>query len=209
MCAASTPAGASPSKKNGETLRAQLLSHACPFILRRLKRDVATELPPRTETSCACSCRAGSAELYEAVRTTADKQVRAHWSARALKAANRHPDALLLRQVCCDPRFVKPPKTAHTMERASSNCWPTCCPALVDEGRRVLVFAQFTEMLALTAELVDTWPCPTSPSPARTPRERGAVVKRFQAQDETSAPILLASLKAGGVGLNLTAPPTP
>ena len=95
------------------------------------------------------------------------------------------------------------------MERAKLELLADLLPALVDEGRRVLVFSQFTEMLALAAEMLDTLALPYLTLTGQTPpRERGAVVKRFQAQDETSAPILLASLKAGGVGLNLTAADT-
>src|SRR5690606_16945477 len=76
-------------------------------------------------------------------------------------------------------------------------------------GRRVLVFSQFTEMLMLVAEQLDTLALPYLTLTGQTPpRERGAVVKRFQTQDADSAPILLVSLKAGGVGLNLTAADT-
>ncbi|MFN7042341.1 MAG: DEAD/DEAH box helicase [Acidovorax temperans] len=202
-----------PIEENGETLRAQLLSQRVrPFILRRRKQDVATELPPRTETILRVQLQGRQRELYEAVRTTADKQVRRALERQGFEGSQiAILDALLkLRQVCCDPRLVKgTTKTAHTMERAKLELLADLLPALVDEGRRVLVFSQFTEMLALTAEMLDTLVLPYLTLTGQTPpRERGAVVKRFQAQDETSAPILLASLKAGGVGLNLTAADT-
>ena len=202
-----------PIEENGETLRAQLLSQRVrPFILRRRKQDVATELPPRTETILRVQLQGKQRELYEAVRTTADKQVRRALERQGFEGSQiAILDALLkLRQVCCDPRLVKgTTKTAHTMERAKLELLADLLPALVDEGRRVLVFSQFTEMLALAAEMLDTLALPYLTLTGQTPpRERGAVVKRFQAQDETSAPILLASLKAGGVGLNLTAADT-
>ena len=202
-----------PIEENGETLRAQLLAQRVrPFILRRRKQDVATELPPRTETILRVQLQGRQRELYEAVRTTADKQVRRALERQGFEGSQiAILDALLkLRQVCCDPRLVKgTTKTTHTMERAKLELLADLLPALVDEGRRVLVFSQFTEMLALTAEMLDTLVLPYLTLTGQTPpRERGAVVKRFQAQDETSAPILLASLKAGGVGLNLTAADT-
>ena len=202
-----------PIEENGETLRAQLLAQRVrPFILRRRKQDVATELPPRTETILRVQLQGRQRELYEAVRTTADKQVRRALERQGFEGSQiAILDALLkLRQVCCDPRLVKgTTKTAHTMERAKLELLADLLPALVDEGRRVLVFSQFTEMLALAAEMLDTLALPYLTLTGQTPpRERGAVVKRFQAQDETSAPILLASLKAGGVGLNLTAADT-
>ncbi|WP_232476570.1 MULTISPECIES: DEAD/DEAH box helicase [unclassified Acidovorax] len=202
-----------PIEENGETLRAQLLAQRVrPFILRRRKQDVATELPPRTETILRVQLQGKQRELYEAVRTTADKQVRRALERQGFEGSQiAILDALLkLRQVCCDPRLVKgTTKTAHAMERAKLELLADLLPALVDEGRRVLVFSQFTEMLALAAELLDTLALPYLTLTGQTPpRQRGAVVKSFQAQDETSAPILLASLKAGGLGLNLTAADT-
>lgn len=202
-----------PIEENGETLRAQLLAQRVrPFILRRRKQDVATELPPRTETILRVQLQGKQRELYEAVRTTADKQVRRALERQSFEGAQiTILDALLkLRQVCCDPRLVKgTTKTAHTMERAKLELLADMLPAVVAEGRRVLVFSQFTEMLGLAAQLLDTLALPYLTLTGQTPpRQRGAVVKSFQAQDEASAPILLASLKAGGLGLNLTAADT-
>ncbi len=202
-----------PIEENGETLRAQLLAQRVrPFILRRRKQDVATELPPRTETILRVQLQGKQRELYEAVRTTADKQVRRALERQGFEGSQiAILDALLkLRQVCCDPRLVKgTTKTAHSMERAKLELLADLLPALVDEGRRVLVFSQFTEMLGLAAELLETLALPHLTLTGQTPpRQRGAVVRQFQAQDEASAPILLASLKAGGLGLNLTAADT-
>ncbi|MCM2347802.1 MAG: DEAD/DEAH box helicase [Acidovorax soli] len=201
-----------PIEENGETLRAQLLAQRVrPFILRRRKQDVATELPPRTETVLRVQLQGQQRELYEAVRTTADQQVRRVLERQRFEGAQiTILDALLkLRQVCCDPHLVKGAKVHPGTERAKLELLADLLPALVDEGRRVLVFSQFTAMLALAAELLDTLALPHLTLTGQTPpRQRGAVVKRFQAQDDTSAPILLASLKAGGVGLNLTAADT-
>ena len=202
-----------PIEENGETLRAQLLSQRVrPFILRRRKQDVATELPPRTETILRVQLQGKQRELYEAVRTTADKQVRRALERQGFEGSQiAILDALLkLRQVCCDPRLVKgTTKTSHSMERAKLELLADLLPALVDEGRRVLVFSQFTEMLALAAELLDTLALPYLTLTGQTPpRQRGAVVRQFQAQGDASAAILLASLKAGGLGLNLTAADT-
>lgn len=202
-----------PIEENGETLRAQLLAQRVrPFILRRRKQDVATELPPRTETILCVPLQGKQRELYEAVRTTADKQVRRALERQGFEGAQiAILDALLkLRQVCCDPRLVKgTTKTARTMERAKLELLADLLPALVAEGRRVLVFSQFTEMLGLAAELLDAMALPYLTLTGQTPpRERGTVVRQFQAQAPDSAPILLASLKAGGLGLNLTAADT-
>lgn len=201
-----------PIEENGETLRAQLLAQRVrPFILRRRKQDVATELPPRTETILRVQLQGKQRELYEAVRTTADKQVRRALERQSFDGAQiTILDALLkLRQVCCDPRLVKGAKIHPGTERAKLELLADMLPALVEEGRRVLVFSQFTEMLMLVAEQLDARVLPYLTLTGQTPPgQRGAVVKRFQAQDATSAPVLLVSLKAGGTGLNLTAADT-
>ena len=201
-----------PIEENGETLRAQLLAQRVrPFILRRRKQDVATELPPRTEVIQRVQLQGKQRELYEAVRTTADKQVRRVLERQEFDGAQiTILDALLkLRQVCCDPRLVKGAKVHANTERAKLELLADLLPALVAEGRRVLVFSQFTEMLTLAAELLDTLALPYLTLTGQTPpRQRGAVVRRFQAQGDKSAPILLVSLKAGGTGLNLTAADT-
>ncbi|WP_298211871.1 DEAD/DEAH box helicase [Acidovorax sp.] len=200
-----------PIEDNGETLRAQLLAQRVrPFILRRRKQDVATELPPRTEVIQRVQLQGKQRELYEAVRTTADKQVRRVLERQSFDGAQiTILDALLkLRQVCCDPRLVKGAKIHPGTERAKLELLADMLPALVDEGRRVLVFSQFTEMLMLAAELLDTIALPYLTLTGQTPPgQRGAVVQQFQAQG-AAAPILLVSLKAGGTGLNLTAADT-
>ena len=230
-----------PIEENGETLRAQLLAQRVrPFILRRRKQDVATELPPRTEVILRVQLQGRQRELYEAVRVAADKQVRRTLERSGFEGAQISIlDALLkLRQVCCDPRLVKgisqgthgPPLrgsqraegdafslggspaakgTHQTMERAKLALLADLLPSLLDEGRRVLVFSQFTEMLTLAAEQLDALALPYLTLTGQTPpRQRGAVVRQFQAQAAGCPAVLLVSLKAGGVGLNLTAADT-
>jgi SNF2 family DNA or RNA helicase len=198
-----------PIESNGETLRAQLLAQRVrPFILRRRKQDVATELPPKTEVIRRVPLQGQQRALYESVRVAADEQVRRVLKRQHFAGAQiAILDALLkLRQVCCDPWLLKGRKTPPTMERAKMALLRGMLPELVDEGRRVLVFSQFTEMLALVqAELVALG-LPHLVLTGDTPvRSRGAVVRQFQAG---AVPIMLLSLKAGGVGLNLTAADT-
>jgi superfamily II DNA or RNA helicase len=198
-----------PIETNGETLRAQLLAQRVrPFILRRRKQDVAPELPPLTEVLRRVQLVGQQRALYESVRVAADEQVRRALDSRGFAGSQIAVlDALLkLRQVCCDPRLVKGPQTPATKERAKMALLLEMLPELVDEGRRVLVFSQFTEMLALVRTELDALPLPYLVLTGDTaPRERGEVVRRFQARE---VPVLLLSLKAGGVGLNLTAADT-
>ncbi|MCX7279530.1 MAG: DEAD/DEAH box helicase, partial [Burkholderiales bacterium] len=198
-----------PIEENCETLRAALLAQRVrPFILRRRKQDVASELPPRTEVIQRVQLQGQQRELYEGVRAAADVQVRRVLQRQSFNGAQISIlDALLkLRQVCCDPHLVKGSKPAKTMERAKLELLSDMLPALVAEGRRVLVFSQFTELLELVAEQLLSLELPFLSLTGKTlPKERGAVVRRFQAQE---VPVLLLSLKAGGVGLNLTAADT-
>ncbi|HTD03975.1 DEAD/DEAH box helicase [Undibacterium sp.] len=198
-----------PIEVNGETLRAQLLAQRVrPFILRRRKQDVAAELPPKVEVVKRLQLQGKQRDLYESVRVAADEQVRRILQRKGFSGAQiTILDALLkLRQVCCDPYLLKGAKTPDDMERAKLEMLADMLPALVDEGRRVLVFSQFTEMLDLIAAELDRAQLPWLSLTGKTPvSKRGEVVALFQAK---TVPILLISLKAGGVGLNLTAADT-
>jgi SNF2 family DNA or RNA helicase len=114
-------------------------------------------------------------------------------------------DALLkLRQVCCDPRLVKLEGAAGILESAKLGHLLELLEELIDEDRRVLVFSQFTEMLALIAQALRERGINFLELTGST-RDRGALVERFQ---RGAVPVFLISLKAGGVGLNLTAADT-
>ena len=206
-----------PIETNGETVRAQLLAQRVrPFILRRRKQDVATELQPVTEVIRRVQLQGRQRALYESVRVAADEQVRRVLKRQSFAGAQiAILDALLkLRQVCCDPRLVKGPKAtaaaankaAPPLERAKMALLRDMLPELVAEGRRVLVFSQFTEMLALVEVELAALALPCLLLTGDTPvRSRGAIVQQFQAK---TVPVMLVSLKAGGVGLNLTAADT-
>ncbi len=198
-----------PIEENGETVRAALLAQRVrPFIMRRRKQDVATELPPRTEVIQRVQLQGRQRELYESVRVAADKQVRRVLQRQNFAGAQISIlDALLkLRQVCCDPFLVKGSELGADMERTKLHALTDLLVPLVDEGRRVLVFSQFTELLELIADALSALRLPFLSLTGQTaPAQRGKVVKRFQALE---VPVLLVSLKAGGIGLNLTAADT-
>lgn len=198
-----------PIEINGETLRARLLAQRIrPFILRRRKEEVAAELPPRTEVIKRVQLRGRQRDLYESVRVAADEQVRRILQRKGFAGSQiTILDALLkLRQVCCDPYLIKGLARSKTMERAKLEMLRDMLPALVAEGRRILVFSQFTEMLGLIEAELEAMQLPWLALTGKTPpATRGAVVAQFQAK---SVPVLLISLKAGGVGLNLTAADT-
>lgn len=207
-----------PIEKNGETLRAQLLAHRVrPFILRRRKSEVATELPPLTEQIHRLTLVGRQRMLYESVRLAADEQVRRILTQQKFNGAMVSIlDALLkLRQACNDPRLLEPAGPAELAGPDIGACegagvklgWlRETLPTLVAEGRRILVFSQFTRMLRLVEPelraLGMTWLTLTGDT---VTAERGSRVAQFQRGE---APVFLVSLKAGGVGLNLTAADT-
>jgi len=198
-----------PIEENGETLRAQLLAQRVrPFILRRRKENVAAELPAKTVAVKLLRLAGAQRDLYESVRAAADKQVRRVLERKGFTGSHvTIMDALLkLRQVCCDPLLLKGDKAPKNIERAKIEMLRDMLPSLAAEGRRVLVFSQFTEMLELIETELDAlrldWLSLTGKTP---PAQRGAVVARFQGK---GVPVLLISLKAGGIGLNLTAADT-
>ena len=196
-----------PIEKHGDSLRRDLLAARIkPFILRRKKEDVAKELPDKTFIVRSVELTGGQRDLYETVRSAMDEKVR---ETIAAKGFNRSQivilDALLkLRQVCCDPRLLKAESAQRVQERAKLDLLMDMLPELVDEGRRILVFSQFTSMLALIAAELDATKLPFVQLTGDT-KDRESVVKQFQ---EGTVPVFLISLKAGGVGLNLTAADT-
>jgi superfamily II DNA or RNA helicase len=200
-----------PIEVIGESVRAEILAQRVrPFMLRRRKQDVATDLPPRVDIVRRVRLEGTQRELYESVRVAADTQVRRVLAKSGLPGAQIQVlDALLrLRQVCCDPALV-PGNTGVPPHRAKLELLNDLLPSLVAEGRRVLVFSQFVEMLTLVSGLLDTLGLPHLTLTGDTPPvDRAALVRRFQASDAPDAqnvPLMLVSLKAGGLGLNLTA----
>ncbi len=203
-----------PIEKNGETLRAQLLAERVrPFILRRHKAEVATELPPLTEQVHRVTLAGRQRAIYESVRLAAYEQLRKVLDRRGFDGAMVSIlDALLkLRQACNDPRLLEPdaaigPTSVEAATSAKLAWLRETLPSLVAEGRRVLLFSQFTRMLALVAVELDALGLPWLRLTGDTPTaDRGDTVARFQRGE---APLFLVSLKAGGVGLNLTAADT-
>jgi superfamily II DNA or RNA helicase len=198
-----------PIEKQGETQRAALLARRIrPFVLRRRKADVLGDLPPKTEIQQLLQLEGHQKALYESVRVAADTMVRRALAKQGFEGAQIAVlDALLkLRQVCCDPWLLKGRRMPRHMERAKLTWLCDTLPALIAEGRQILVFSQFTEMLGLLAEALSELGLPfVSLTGDTPPADRADVVARFQAGQ---VPLMLASLKAGGVGLNLTAADT-
>jgi SNF2 family DNA or RNA helicase len=192
-----------PIEKHGdEERRAHLTARIRPFVLRRRKDEVAPELPPRTEIERYVALEGGQRDLYEAVRASMHERVR---RALAEQGIDRSQvlvlDALLkLRQVCCDPRLVDLAAARSVTESAKLELLLEMLDELLVEGRRVLLFSQFTSMLALIEPALRARGIRFVVLTGET-RDRAQAVERFQ---KGEVPLFLLSLKAGGTGLNLT-----
>jgi len=202
-----------PIERRQDTFRAQQLARRVrPFLLRRTKQQVAQELPEKTESHLRVELSGTQRDLYETVRATMDGKLRDVIAQQGLARSQIMVlDALLkLRQVCCDPRLLKiGDGSEHSTARphhpsAKMELLLDLLPTLIEDGRRVLLFSQFTEMLALIEIELDRLKLPHLKLTGES-KDRGALVARFQAGE---VPLFLISLKAGGVGLNLTAADT-
>jgi superfamily II DNA or RNA helicase len=192
-----------PVEKFGDSGRlAQLRSRITPFMLRRTKGEVATELPDRIESVTSIELSGKQADLYETIRLSTEKSVREALSSQGLARSQiQILDALLkLRQVCCDPRLVPLASAKKVTQSAKLEHLMAVLPNMLAEGRRVLLFSQFTSMLTLIEEALQahgglTWAKLTGQS-----QHRDAIIERFTSGQ---VPLFLISLKAGGTGLNL------
>jgi superfamily II DNA or RNA helicase len=191
-----------PIEKQGNPERlAQLRARITPFMLRRTKALVAGELPPKIETVMRVELAGKQADLYETIRLGMEKTVREALNTKGLaKSQITILDALLkLRQVCCDPKLLKLDAAKKVKTSAKLEHLMELLPEMLGEGRRILLFSQFTSMLTLIeAELKKRgipWVKLTGQS-----QNREALVEQFTSGE---VPLFLISLKAGGVGLNL------
>ncbi len=190
----------SPIEKDGNPARqAELNAKVGPLILRRNKRQVATELPPKTELDHLIELSEGQKELYETVRSTMDKRVR---QAIAVSGGGQAQivflDALLkLRQICCHPALLD---ETNPQDSAKFDYFKDLLATLLEEDHRTLVFSQFTSMLAKIEAHLQAEGIPYLILTGET-KDRQDLVERFQGGEGM---VFLISLKAGGTGLTLT-----
>jgi SNF2 family DNA or RNA helicase len=192
-----------PIEVHGDQQQRERLSKRLqPFMLRRTKQEVATELPAKTEIIRSVPLYDKQAALYESIRITMDKKVREAIADKGL--ARSHItilDALLkLRQTCCDPRILSLKEAQKIKESAKLDLLMEMLPEQLEEGRRILVFSQFTKMIALIEIELKAHKIEYSKLTGQT-RKRDEAIERFKSGE---VDVFLISLKAGGVGLNLT-----
>jgi SNF2 family DNA or RNA helicase len=189
--------------KNAET-QARLARRVRPFVLRRMKREVASDLPDKIEQISFCELTDGQRSLYRQVLEAGRREILdAAGNASQGKSRMLALTTLLrLRQICCDPRLLESTiKAAGAESSGKVELFGELLEETLDGGHRALVFSQFTSMLHLLGKELEERDIEYCYLDGST-RDRAAVVDKFQRDDRV--PVFLISLKAGGVGLNLT-----
>ena len=181
--------------------REALKARVAPFILRRLKAQVATDLPPRTDITVVCELEPAQRRAYDAVLTDVRAGIKRKIRDDGLDASRLSILAALLklRQLCCHPSLLGTPETLH-LGSGKLEAVLALIQEAIAGGHRALLFSQFTSMLAIIRARLDELGIPYAYLDGST-QDRQARVDAFNAG---TTPLFLISLKAGGSGLNLT-----
>ena len=190
-----------PIEHGDAKARKALRARVRPYVLRRLKQQVATELPPLTEIVERCPLEQRQREVYEAVRLTARRDVQEALSKGGGSTMQVLEALLRMRQACCDPALL-PGSVGDNAGAAKLDRMEEILVDIVGDDHRALVFSQWTSLLDRVEERLKELGIPWVRLDGST-RDRQAVIDAFQADD--GPPVFLLSLKAGGFGLNLTA----
>ena len=187
-------------KNNDEDAMKRLQRIAAPFILRRCKNDVLGDLPDKMEESRYVQLEDEQRRLYDAqvvhMQTMLSKQNKEEFSKNKLKVL---AELMKLRQICCDPSLCF---EGYKGESAKLESCLELIDSAIDGGHRILLFSQFTSMIAILQERLTEKGVKFYTITGSTAKEkRIQMVKEF---NEGDTPVFLISLKAGGVGLNLT-----
>jgi SNF2 family DNA or RNA helicase len=187
--------------EDGQTL--PLLAKALrPFLLRRTKQQVLTELPEKTEQTLYCDMEPKQRKLYDSLRDYYRASLSQKVQEVGLQRSKIHVlEALLrLRQAACHPGLIDAKKASEPSAKLELLCEQI--EEILAEGHKALIFSQFTSLLAIVRQRFDKLKIRYEYLDGQT-RDRKAPVTRFQ--EDPDCPLFLISLKAGGHGLNLTA----
>ena len=196
-----------PIAEGDEVAAHQLRSRLEPFVLRRTKEDVARELPERTEQIIECDLSPLQRRLYRGIAEAARRDVIAQLDGEhGIEGATVHVLAALtrLRQVCAHPGLIVPEYIDEPEASGKFDAFLETVEEVLSGGHKVLVFSAFASMLKIMRGALQKRDVPLGYLDGSTKdRDRQAEVERFMAPG--GPPVFLCSLKAGGVGLTLTA----
>ncbi len=190
-------------EREDKAVEKRLKSQIYPFILRRMKRDVAKDLPDKVENIAYCELTPDQKDFYlEVLDSTKEELFKSIEQNGLEKSRMSIFSALLrLRQICCHPRLYDKENLKGINHSGKFEHLKEMLEEIISEGHRVLLFSQFVDMLDITREWLVKSGIKHEYLTGST-KNRQEVVERFNNDD--SIPIFLISLKAGGTGLNLT-----
>lgn len=174
-----------------------------PFLLRRLKKDVAKDLPARIDRIAHCTLSADQQLVYKELLAASRQRLSDLVSSQGFNRARMEvlKTLMRLRQVCCHLELLKLPDLDSAYPSEKLNLFFELVDEALDAGHRLLVFSQFTSMLAILRRELDVRGLRYCYLDGAT-KDRMKVVHEFNT--ERTIPVFLISLKAGGTGLNLT-----
>jgi SNF2 family DNA or RNA helicase len=196
-----------PIERLGDERRLEALrERVAPFILRRTKDQVAPDLPPKTEIVRPVDLTGAQRELYESIRVAAHARVRRAIQDKGVAGSTiAILDALMkLRQVCCDPAIANVGAARKVDRSAKRELLFEMLEQQLGQGRRILVFSQFTSMLSRIGQSLSDRRIGYVSLTGATPNRQ----KPIDAFEGGEVDVFLISLKAGGTGLNLTSADT-
>ncbi|MBN4066832.1 SNF2 helicase associated domain-containing protein [Simkania negevensis] len=190
-----------PGYTEGKDLKA-LRSKVSPFILRRMKEDVLSDLPPVSEILYHCHLTPKQQQLYSSYAKSAREELQQLVKKEGFEKVQIHILATLtrLKQICCHPAIF----AQETVKRTDSSKFDLLIElltSLVEGGHKTVIFSQYTKMLAIMREELESMGMQFCYLDGSS-KNRLDIVKKFN--NDPAIPIFLVSLKAGGTGLNLT-----
>jgi non-specific serine/threonine protein kinase len=190
-------------ERQDKTVEKRLKLQIFPFILRRMKRDVAKDLPDKVENMAYCELTDEQRDFYlEVLDSTKEELFKSIEQNGLEKSRMSIFSALLrLRQICCHPKLYDKNGVRGNIESGKFEQLKIMLGQIIEEGHRVLIFSQFVEMLDIIKEWLKSEEIKFEYLTGST-KDRGEVVERFNT--DPTIHIFLVSLKAGGTGLNLT-----
>ncbi|WP_017295787.1 DEAD/DEAH box helicase [Geminocystis herdmanii] len=187
-------------RNKDKNARQQLKKLIQPFLLRRTKSQVLTELPPRTEITLAVELSKEEMAFYEALRRDAIAKLENNDAQAGAKHLQVLAEIMRLRRACCHPSLVK---GDYGLKSTKLEAFGEIVTELLENRHKALVFSQFVDHLHIIREYLDRQNITYQYLDGSTPvKERQKRVNAFQSGE---GDIFLISLKAGGTGLNLTA----
>lgn len=189
-------------ERQDKTVEKRLKLQIYPFILRRMKRDVAKDLPDKVENIAYCELTDEQKDFYLQVLDSTKEELFKSIEQNGLEKSRLSIFSALLRlrQICCHPRLYDKENVKHIISSGKFEKLKSMLEEIISEGHRVLLFSQFVNMLDIVKGWLEREGIEYEYLTGKT-KDRQAAVEHF---NNSKIPIFLISLKAGGTGLNLT-----